>query len=281
MSPRDIGLADLARAIFPRDSKRRMVAVLTAYLDDSGTHDDSRVLLWGGLVALDETWGPFEAAWKAKLADPLPEAQKPPLRKFHMSNCEASYGEFEGYSPAERDAVIHDFRQIILDHPVQAYISGVSLRDWDQIIGRRRMRHFSDAEFFVLQGCLNSIAMYSRDRTENAPVALHLDDRKWPDAAIRTLVEAVVDHNVQREYAPVIHYGFSNSEAVVALQAADMVVWETYNYACHLLDGGSPEDVRPHLQRLIDGRKISASLADRNVLLTVKRMMDEEDAKAP
>jgi hypothetical protein len=51
--------------------------MLRAYFDDSGTHASSEVILIGGLIGTIAQWDQFEAAWAAKLAQPL--ADKPRL----------------------------------------------------------------------------------------------------------------------------------------------------------------------------------------------------------
>src|SRR4051794_36222543 len=95
------------------------------YFDDSGTHGSSEVVVWGGLMGTESQWLKFELKWKAKLAEPLPG--KPPLKRFHMAECDAGDGEFIGYNRGELDAVTHDFRQIILDAGVYGYAAGVVL----------------------------------------------------------------------------------------------------------------------------------------------------------
>jgi hypothetical protein len=89
--------------------------MLRAYFDDAGTHQNSNVVVIGGLIGTEAQWERFERAWAAKLADPLPDAGKPPLRMFHLSGCAGRWpgSEFADYSDAEQDAVSHDFRQII------------------------------------------------------------------------------------------------------------------------------------------------------------------------
>src|SRR5690348_5454728 len=107
--------------------------LLRAYFDDSGTHAGSDVVVMGGLLGTVEQWERFEAAWSAKLARPL--EGKPPLQKgFHLSACNARDGEFASYSDAEQDAVIHDFRQIILDAKLTSTASAIDRKAWDEYI---------------------------------------------------------------------------------------------------------------------------------------------------
>jgi hypothetical protein len=55
----------------------------------------------------------FEVDWAEKLKDPAPG--KPPLKKFHLSNCNARKGEFASYNRTEQNFVIREFRQIIIN----------------------------------------------------------------------------------------------------------------------------------------------------------------------
>src|SRR5215472_6623878 len=101
-----------------------LLVILRAYLDDAGTHARSDVTVMGGLIGTVEQWEKFEAAWIARLADPLPGYGKPPLRMFHLNHCVRHWpkSEFEHYSDTESAALRHDFRQIIID----AKLTGVA-----------------------------------------------------------------------------------------------------------------------------------------------------------
>jgi hypothetical protein len=74
--------------------------MIRGYFDDSGTHGNSSVVVLGGLIGNVEQWERFEIAWAARLADPLPGYNKPPLPMFHLSACNARApgSGFEDYS---------------------------------------------------------------------------------------------------------------------------------------------------------------------------------------
>src|SRR5690349_14117677 len=75
---------------------RRRDCVLSAYFDDSGTHDASTFVVMACVIGSEIQWVPFEHAWKAQLLEPLPG--KPTLNKFHMTDCVNRRGEFQNYS---------------------------------------------------------------------------------------------------------------------------------------------------------------------------------------
>src|SRR5688572_7961691 len=123
---------DLARVSLPNRGDQGMFAMLEFYLDDSGTHNGSRVLVWGGIVGFKDFVGDLESAWKKQLRHPCDN--KPPIKAFHSSHLAAGDGEFEGYNQAERDITRYNFRKIILDAGLTVVSFGISVRDWDDII---------------------------------------------------------------------------------------------------------------------------------------------------
>jgi hypothetical protein len=149
--------------------------MLVGYFDDSGTHDDSEVIVMAGFVGPEEQWKKFDKAWADKLSEPL--AGKPPLKRFHMVRCMQGDGEFSGYSDAERDAVIHDFRQIILDAKLIGNVTAVDRVAWDEVmVGPLRML-FGDAEWFGVNTCMSFATNQATEAFQDKEVSLVFDDR--------------------------------------------------------------------------------------------------------
>lgn len=63
--------------------------MLYAYLDESGTHAASPVIMIGGAIARLETWEALEPDWIERLRNQGAEY-------FHASQCEAGDGIFAG-----------------------------------------------------------------------------------------------------------------------------------------------------------------------------------------
>jgi hypothetical protein len=148
--------------------------MLMAYFDDAGMHRTSDIVVIDFVTGSDATWDRFERKWKAQLLNPLPG--KPPLRKFHMTACMARTEGFEGYSDAERDAVIKVFRDIILAHPLHGRAIAVSRHDWDRLIVGPRRIFFGDAESFCLRDCMDHSLHWAVNNPGDKKVTLIFDD---------------------------------------------------------------------------------------------------------
>lgn len=235
--------------------------MLIAYFDDSGSHDQSDVIVFGGLIGNEAIWTPFEAAWKAKLAAPLPG--KPRLKRFHMADCMARQGEFSGYSDAEADAVTHDFRQLIIASGAGGYAVGVSRQDWRELIVAIALLIFGDDEAYCFRDCvakmLHFVDLFSPNDRE---LSLVFDNRPH---------RTVLNENIYRQYqafpqphnAKLLGVSFLDSISVVPLQAADVFAWEFYNHARRLLLAPSKSLPRPHAKQFFDAGRFFMGLIDR------------------
>ena len=230
--------------------------------------------MYGGLIGLDEKhWRVFDAAWKAKLADPLPQGNKPPLRRFHMTDCMAREGESSDYSESERDAAIHDFRKIILDSGFCGYACAVHLPDWDHIVGSRSLDDLKDPEFY----CMSRVIQWSTSPSVLGAhkVVLVFDDirekRKVNERLFAMYHEA---RNLNVGRAAISSISFLSSEKFVGLQGADMVAWETYSHAKKWLQDKA-EPTRPHLTPLAESGRFGAHIATANAIQDINKWLDK------
>lgn len=238
-------LRDLARVTLPNRGECGMFAMLEFYMDDSGTHDGSRVVVWGGVVGYAEHMNGLESQWKARLANPC--EGKPPIKAFHSSHLAAGKGEFSGYSRAEIEATRINFRQIILDAGVTVLSFGISVDDWDEIVTGRARAVLGSAERLILGQAVR--AGCESARVEGQPISFQFDKGRWSSdlgSIIRPAIEAAeIDSDS-------VSYGCSPVKDNMALQAADLVAHATYQFLVARL-GDMAVEPNAHLKQLFDG----------------------------
>jgi Protein of unknown function (DUF3800) len=267
---------DVARLLLPRSSREGVIVVLSAYFDDSGTHSDSDVVVMAGFIGTEDQWEPFDEAWKAKLKEPLPG--KPILRRFHMAQCVARRGEFIGYSDAESDAVIHDFRQLILDAKLTGHVMAVDKVAWDEIIVGPLRVFFGDAEWFSVNSCLTYAINKAKEHTSDRMISLVFDNR--PEVIKVSFLEPLSKFQTSfyngdpnfPDWPHLIGSSFLSSEVIRPLQAADMLAWESYRHAKRNLHEDPTPEPREHLQRFVETELITAGFADRESIKSLSSM---------
>jgi len=235
----------LASIALPSGSSEGVFVMLKGYFDDSGTHADSDVVVVGGLIGTVAQWQAFEADWLAKLAEPLPG--KPPLKSFHLSPCKAGKGEFEGYSLAERDAVRHDFRQILIKHKLIATASALDKRAWDELVHGGIRELFGEAVNIPVENCMLEAIKIAERHPEGDKIAVVFDRGIWTKQIKRITDEFTYSLGRPR----VMTVTFMRVEDSTALQGADIVATENYWYATDFIKTNGNPDPHAHMKHFL------------------------------
>ena len=229
--------------VYSRDGKGLFV-MLECYLDDSGTHDSSKVIVWGGIAGHQQYLGEFEEDWNARLREPC--EGKPPLTKgFHSYGLTHGVGEFEGYNEAERDRTRFLFRKCILDAGLSWISCGISVAAWNEHASLFRLG-LGTAERLVFG---KSIMLVCDSAHENAErISFQFD--KGRESYVSSIIQPAIDEaNIDNSLTS---HGFSCVSKNVGLQAADLVAHETYRYFTQYVDDQSATP-NAHLARLFEG----------------------------
>ena len=246
----------LARAALGRSGAGRMIAVLaelSAYFDDSGTHDGSPVVVLGGLLGTEDQWLAFEAAWSKLLAEPLPG--KAALKMFHLAPCRAADGEFADYNQAERDRVTYLFRKMILDVGLVTIASALNLTAWNELVTGDIAEELGDPIAYCFVKCVDQVLNTIRFRKPGQRVAIVFDQGTRSD--LEQWLKFYVSQS--ERYPEIAGLAFGRVSEILPLQGADMIATETYQFSQEWLKDGESAVANAHFRDYLK-RELSCGL---------------------
>ena len=120
-SARDV--LEVSRAVL--NGKDGWVAVLKAYMDKSGTHDNSPVVTVGLYVGKPSIWAAWTKDWNANKRK-VPRGRKP-IKVYHSVDAHNRDGEFEGWTQPERNAYVANLLPVIGRHLILGVLIGIHM----------------------------------------------------------------------------------------------------------------------------------------------------------
>jgi hypothetical protein len=243
--------------------------MISAYFDDSGTHDESKVVLVAGIFGTEARMENLDRNWKQHLAAPL-DGRKEAIKRFHAYDCDQSTGEFTRWTRTETDYFRHQLRTVIIESEVAAYGLACSRRDYDKIIKGNIRSVLGTPEGFCINQCfVRSLAWVQRN-TFDPQMKYVFDNRP---AGVQRYAGTVYDAFAQWVDPPprLAGYSFLSSFKIRPLQAADLVAWELNRYAHDILKHGLSVKASKELLHLRANMDIQAQFASAE---NIKKLRD-------
>jgi hypothetical protein len=184
--------------------------MLWGFFDESGEHDKATGQLYrltvGGCWAPFASWEMFSMEWKATL-------DSFGINVFHMTDFEASRGEFEGWNEPEHKERRNSFLNALLDI-MKAHIS--------QYVGFSEIA--TDGKFKEAYEA-NLISMFANSSfNDNPSIVLARHPDYGPDK-MAALVEAT-ERALAHLHFRVNSWAFGEPSKICPLQAADLIAYE-------------------------------------------------------
>jgi hypothetical protein len=245
--------------------------MISAFFDDSGTHASSSIVVVAGVVGREGYLDCLARAWAKELQNPI-EGRKKPVRRFHMVECRESRGDYAGWTRTETDWHTHLLRDMLIQADVGTYGIAVSRKDWDELVLGNNRKIFGDAEQFCAMNCMLRAQVWAQTYCYDTSMRFVFDDRtKEFERHARIVHDAYKRWVSDLELSPGIE--FKNSHQEILMQAADMVAWEVYQHAKHMLETGTNDPpVRNEMRQLVKGTNFMGQVATRE---TIEHARDE------
>lgn len=251
----------LARSIWANRFADRLMAMITVYFDDSGTHRESDIAVAACFVSDVRRWGLYKTSWR-QLLDEFGISEC----GFHMADFVAHVPPFNSWSEKKREKLITALIATINKNALGGMATAVIKNDYDRFVtGKLRDKlgrhHFT----FAVQGCLSQLEEWRRGFAMTQPMEYVFDATSKGKHEITDLFDDIAARNIATCFGIEPHgYAFQNRRTLVQLQSADILAWEANKYMKDCQFTGT--DARRSFQSLVSNVEIRARFFDESTL---------------
>jgi hypothetical protein len=210
------------------------MVMLTAYLDESGTHAEASSMVLAGYVATVDQWSEFYREWTALL-----KAEN--VHVLHRTDIESFHGEFKrskGWDDTRKLRVLRAAHEIIKKWTEIGRAVAVIQADFDGVMLGVIKRAFGGAYGFLAGQYIVEISKWARDTNQPGPIQYVFEagakGRRQVDRMCSLMFEKPPRGIIrQRDWREVMRFGgwsFQRKECVRQLQAADFIAYEAYKH---------------------------------------------------
>ena len=242
--------------------------MLTAYMDESGTHDSkgeqpgSGVAAIAGYVAPDKQWVKFRRRWRRTL-------DKFGIEVHHAKDCAHRVGEFKGWPDEKRKSFYIGLTETIDVSGLKGLGGLVSVEAYNRVLpdfARAEIRH---PYYFCFAVMMRTLRQYRGSFTLVEPIEFIFDRKKGYQKIITEMFERLRDESPNhRGYLGEV--SFRSDDDTIPLQGADHLVYEVRRYAADQFMG-STRPTRATMESLMRLRRLAVGYYDEDDL---KRYLD-------
>lgn len=200
-----------------------IAAVLEAYLDESGSHDASKVFALGGYLAPPDEWEIFDGHWRSTL-------KRAGIKVFHMRDYVACRREFEGWGDTSRINLLKELAEVIHRRDIWGVHYAINLEAYEKVApnwARQKARAISPY-LICMQFCIREITKELEKRGKPAEQIAFVFDQhgEWASRIVGCYLE--VQRRVPEHSKVMGPISFGTRTDNCRLQAADLLAYESY-----------------------------------------------------
>lgn len=212
--------------VSPFGATERLMAMLYAYFDESGTHAGSKVIAIAGWLAPESMWIKFQREWKRVL-------DSKGIEYFHMNEYE--HGD-PGVKPepqppynwdkAERITFLRRLIDIVRNRTQFSVSFATDTSDYPALAAR--VVAPPSAYAWCATRCLKGIVQWCEYQGHAEPIAYVFEDGAGHNGELEKLRDDIMGSAELKAYYRMGSLGFADKETLNPLQAADMLAYEIY-----------------------------------------------------
>jgi len=196
------------------EDRNRRVVGLTSYLDDSGTHDGSAVVVIGGPVMSRIQFKAFCRRWKALLHKyRIPE----PLHMKDFSSL--------GLYPEMRVAFLRAASKLINEHKLYSLSVAIPEDDFKDQLSKDVQKNLIGPYALAFMSLVLANQHLSATRHHDGKTAYLIDQGSSHPEQLLEAHALLLDRDRERKHHHTGAIAFDSDDNVPALQAADLIAW--------------------------------------------------------
>jgi hypothetical protein len=166
MTPWGLQIEELAASLFGAHYKNRVMVMIAAYFDDSGTDEKDPAIVVGGCIATVDNWIKFQQEWDSILSHYS-------LPHFHMTDFDNRWGLFRRDKFAEENRI--PLQSALLDAiklRIQAIVvMATNKKEYDESIHSQYLKVYP----FTVYECLSACEQWANEVGYDGPIAYMFD----------------------------------------------------------------------------------------------------------
>ena len=216
-----------------------LMAMWTAYFDDSGTHKDSSVAVAACLLSDYRRWARVDQEWHDAAND-----ERDGFDVFHMNYFHSGQKEFWNWDADKKNRVLGNLIEIIGKNVLFATTTAVVKDDYDRLVAGKLREKLGDNHYtFAVQACLYDIQRYRVIIHMGSQEIQYIFDQMTKGKhEIVDVFEDVWVRGLGEHFgieAPSSGLAFQDKRRFLPLQPTDILAWESY---CYIRDCQLPKE---------------------------------------